>query len=110
MLFFCLSFKGFVAERFAQDDSEDGSDGGEGKGHGDSESAEGGEDAIDPRERNYRWFSQIDEVSHTKGVSWDDVMSMGIIEFFNIVSYCKERNRRQREEMMNWKYNNIRTY
>lgn len=102
MLFFCQSLREFVKKRtdvLNIDDDEDSDE--------DEESENKkrpGEDreAINQAERRYNWLRQIDEVAHTKNVTWDDVWSMGVIEFFNIISYIKEKNRREQEEIKQW--------
>lgn len=35
-------------------------------------------------------------------MSWDDVLMMSVVEFFNIVAYIKERNRRELEDQKQW--------
>ena len=102
MLFFCLSLRAFAEERFKDYDSSDSSEGSEDEGRADEDGAGEGEEGIDESERRYRWLRQIDEVAHTKRVSWDDVWRMGVIEFYNIVDYIKEKNRREQEAMKQW--------
>lgn len=102
MLFFCDELKTFNSERSAGIDMEGGDDGDEGEESGDKGESEGVEGEIDQSERTYRWLGLIDTVSETKRVSWDDAYEMNVYEFFNIISYAKEKARRKQEDMKKW--------
>ena len=79
------------------DDDGDKDEGPDAEGKVDGEQ-EGDNEA----DRRYHWLRQIDEVAHTKRISWDEVWRMGVIEFFNIVDYIKEKNRRETDAMKQW--------
>ena len=87
------------AETFGIEDSKDGGEGTESKDKGEPEDSEG---EIDERNRRYNWLRQVDDVSHTVRITWDEVWSMCVIEFFNIVDYIKERERRKADDIKQW--------
>ncbi len=59
-------------------------------------------DANGPAEY-FGWLSLIDKVSATVRKSWDDVFSMNVYEFFNIVSYLRWRDEREKQRIQRWK-------
>lgn len=70
----------------------------------DGEEGEEEAEEADAKEENnsFLWFSLIDEVSTLVHCSWDDVFNKNVIEFFNILSYNKEKNRRIKAEQEKW--------
>ena len=89
------NYPDFIHKDSEEADSEGEESGGEGEAEGDT-------GKISESEKTFRWLSHIDSVSETLRVSWDDVFSMNVYEFFNILSYVKEKNRRRTEEMKKW--------
>ena len=45
----------------------------------------------------------VDQVSETERISWDDAFKLPIYEFFNVVSYIRWKNDRQKELINKWK-------
>lgn len=44
----------------------------------------------------------VDQVSETERISWDDAFRLSIYEFFNVVSYIRWKNDRQKELIKQW--------
>ncbi|MBR0321151.1 MAG: hypothetical protein IIX08_02040 [Bacteroidales bacterium] len=42
-------------------------------------------------------------MSATVRKSWDDVFSMNVYEFFNIVSYLRWKDEREKQRIQRWK-------
>lgn len=42
-------------------------------------------------------------MSETTRKTWDDVFAMNVYEFFNIVSYIRWKNEKQKESIRKWK-------
>lgn len=45
----------------------------------------------------------MDLASETCRASWDEVLRWSAIEFLNILAYCKDKRRRENEELEKWK-------
>jgi hypothetical protein len=41
--------------------------------------------------KKWGWFSCVDTVSQTLRISWDEVFNKTIVEFFNVLSYAKDK-------------------
>lgn len=49
------------------------------------------------------WIANIDAVSETCRISWDDVTRMTAMEFLNILSYRKDKSASEKAELERWK-------
>lgn len=59
---------------------------------------------MESNEENYfGWLTLIDNVSELCREKWDDVFLKNIYEFFNLVSYLKHKNNKQKEQIEKWK-------
>lgn len=55
------------------------------------------------QEKYFGWLTLIDNVSDLTKDKWDDVFKKSIYEFFNLISYLKYKNRKQKEQIEKWK-------
>ena len=74
----------------------EGGDGGGTDGGGDDAPAAGG------FADRWGWIANVDLVSDTCRCSWDDAFRMTAIEFFNVVSYARDKAEKQKEEIRRW--------
>lgn len=54
----------------------------------------------------YAWLSVVDIVSETLRISWHEVYHIPVIEFLNIAAYRKEKGRKEKEALEQWKRQN----
>lgn len=52
---------------------------------------------------SWGWIYQVDTVSETVRVSWDEVFKMNIIEFLNILCYIKDKKKEEERQMLKLK-------
>lgn len=45
----------------------------------------------------------IDRVAKTEGETWHNVLEFGIIEFFNVLCFCKDRDEEDRKKIEEFK-------
>jgi hypothetical protein len=61
-------------------------------------------DRMGGNEENYfGWLTLIDNVGQLTRDKWDDVFKKNIYEFFNILSFLKYKNNKQKEQIEKWK-------
>ena len=48
------------------------------------------------------WIANVDLVSATARCSWDDAFAKTAIEFFNIVSYARDKAAKEKDEIRRW--------
>lgn len=51
----------------------------------------------------FGWLSLIDSVSELTREKWDDVFRKNIYEFFNLLSYLKQKNENLKNSIEKWK-------
>lgn len=51
----------------------------------------------------FGWITLVDNVGQLTRDKWDDIFSKNIYEFFNLVSYLKYKNNKQKEQIERWK-------
>lgn len=49
------------------------------------------------------WAYSVDEVSQVMRKSWDEVYSMGVLEFLNVLSYTRDKREFEKQALENWK-------
>lgn len=79
------------------------------EGQGDEEENEGGLDQASGVEgffKRWGWFYDVDVVSETLRISWDDVLQKSIVEFLNVLSYRKDKTAWEKDSIK--KINKIR--
>lgn len=48
------------------------------------------------------WTFNVETVANTTHVSWNEVWEMNLIEFLNILSYCRDKAAWEKEEQKKW--------
>ena len=61
------------------------------------------ETASETFDEKWGWIANVDAVSELCHCSWDDVWRMQAMEFLNILSYRKDKLKRQEAELDEWK-------
>ena len=92
------SFNQQYAGLFGLDDKDEDEEGGQ----GDETEAEGGggeDGGIEGFFQRWNWFYNLDVVSDTLRISWDEVLQKSVVEFLNILSYRKDRNNWEKESI-----------
>lgn len=51
----------------------------------------------------FGWLTLVDNVGQLTRDKWDDIFEKNIYEFFNLLSYLKYKNNRQKEQIEKWK-------
>lgn len=72
------------------------------KEQGSEDEDEGGGDEASGIEgffQRWSWYYNIDIVSETLRISWDEVLQKSIVEFLNILSYRKDKNNWEKESI-----------
>lgn len=85
-------------------DDEDMED--EGKDPRDKDDDRGsGEEDENPTGFSYKWgwIFNVDRVSETMRISWNDTFKMNIIEFFNVLCYIKDKGEWEKQQMEEYK-------
>lgn len=49
--------------------------------------------------KKWGWFSCVDSVSQTLRVDWDTVFNKNVVEFFNVLSYSKDKAELEKWQM-----------
>jgi len=49
------------------------------------------------------WIANIDAVSETCRISWDDTVRLSAVEFLNILSYRKDKAKMEEARLEQWK-------
>jgi hypothetical protein len=73
---------------------EDEMDEEEDEGRDGEEEVGGGEEEVSVAvqfNKKWGWFSCVDTVSQTLRISWDEVFNKNVVEFFNVLSYAKDK-------------------
>lgn len=113
MLFFSEAINSFnksyaglfgIDEQDADTESGDKGDEGEVEGGGDEAGA------IEGFFQRWSWFYNVDIVSETLRISWDEVLQKSVVEFLNILSYRKDKNNWERDSIKKATNRNGRTY
>ncbi len=76
-----------------EDSSESGEEGGEGESDGDESAFV----------RRWGWIANVDAVSELVRCPWNDVWEMNVMEFFNLLSYRKDKIEHDRNELEKWR-------
>lgn len=71
----------------------------EGQGQGQGVDTELG----DNKNTYFEWLALIDNVSNLTRDKWDDVFQKNIYEFFNLLAYLKDKNKREKKQIERWK-------
>ena len=79
-----------------------GEDGEEGEGPGEEE-GDAGENKETQGETTFVWLSLIKEYSDMTKTPWSEVWNTNICEFLNIIRFCREYNKREKENIKKWK-------
>ena len=69
---------------------------------------EGGDDEENPGAgegfaEKWGWIANVDAASETCRCSWDEVMRWPAIEFLNILSYRKDKIKKEKKDIEEWK-------
>jgi hypothetical protein len=72
------------------------------EGAGEEEDTEG-DRPDDEGDSKWGWVQCVDAVSDTCRCSWDAVWEMGIIEFFNILCYRKDKQEQEKRSLEKWR-------
>ena len=84
---------------YEEDDEEDEEQGGERKdGNGNQRNGEG-----QGFNEKWNWVYLVDCVSETCRCSWDEVFNKNIYEFFNILSYRKDKKAEEKRQIEMYK-------
>ena len=112
MLFFSNEVNSFnqqYAGLFGLNDKDTDEEGKQGDETEDEDSL--GEDtAVEGFFQRWSWWHNVDAVSETLRISWDEVLAKSVVEFRNILSYRKEKNNWERESIRRATNKNGRTY
>lgn len=73
------------------DDEENEQEGEEQGAEDEDGEGEGGTSYLEKFTNRWGWISWVDSVAETLRVSWDDVFNRGVVEFFNIVCYIRDK-------------------
>ena len=49
--------------------------------------------------KKWGWFSCVDTVSQTLRISWDEVFNKNVVEFFNVLSYARDKVELEKYQM-----------
>ena len=71
----------------------------------------GGEDtAVEGFFQRWSWWHNVDAVSETLRISWDEVLAKSVVEFLNILAYRKDKHNWEKESIRRANNINGRTY
>lgn len=107
MLFFCSVIQGINGEfsiLFNKADEENDEEREE-QSDEDKDRENDSADETDDGGDTYKWLSMVDCVSETTRENWDKVFEYQITQFFNILIYRIEKDKREEEKIKNWKHN-----
>ena len=51
----------------------------------------------------FGWLELVDQVGQLTRDKWDDVFRKNIYEFFNLVSYIRHKNNKEKQQLEQWK-------
>lgn len=77
---------------------------------GEAEDSTGENTAVEGFFQRWSWWYNVDAVSETLRISWDEVLQKSVVEFLNILSYRKDKNNWERESIRRATNKNGRTY
>lgn len=102
MLFFSTAVSEFnkaYSGLFGLDD-EDSDEKDKGRGDEDEDEGGSGEDSgVEGFFARWSWFYNVDVVSETLRISWDEVLQKSIVEFLNVLSYRKDKSNWERDSI-----------
>lgn len=61
------------------------------------------EELGESEESYFGWLTLVDNIGQLTRDKWDDVFKKNIYEFFNLLSFLRYKNNKQKEQIEKWK-------